>query len=217
MDYDRACEAVVPEKLGNLEDCVKDLAGYLEGQAIWGHPLTKENVIPPASIPSIAGQVFSSVYNPNIIWDEYSHRLGEAEVEAVHMCASLVGYDKEKTSGVFTWGGTGTIFYGIKMGLEKALPGSFAKGYSGQDVVVSSEVAHYAKLNALGWLGMGTDNLVSIPSDQDNSCAWKNWRKSFQGFWNKERKSRASSPPWEPPMPLAWTTSPISPGCGTNS
>ncbi len=37
--------------------------------------------------------------------------------------------------------------------------------------VVASASSHYAKLNAAGWLGLGTDNLVAIPSTRDNEMS----------------------------------------------
>ncbi|MBU2549371.1 MAG: aspartate aminotransferase family protein [Proteobacteria bacterium] len=169
LNYDRARRSIMPENMSTLDETVAELASYLEGLIIWGHPYTQENVIPPASIPSIVGQFFASIYNPNIIWDEYSHRLAEAELEVSSMCAALIGYDPDRSAGVFTWGGTGTIFYGVKLGLEKALPGSFTGGLREPAKVVSSEAGHYAKLSALGWLGLGTDNLTTVQTDGDNS------------------------------------------------
>lgn len=169
LDYTAARRAVMPETMSSLEEMIGQLSGYLEGLSVWGHPRAQENVVGPASIPSIMGQLFASIFNPNIIWDEYSHRLAQAEVEVSSMCAAMVGYDPAVSSGVFTFGGTGTVLYGVKVGLEKAIPGAFRKGIREDVRVVASEAGHYAKLNSLGWLGMGTDNLVSVPSDQDNS------------------------------------------------
>ncbi len=169
LDYEQARRMTIPENMSTLEEAVLQLADYLQGLFIWGHPRTQENVIPPASIPAIMGHLYASIYNPNIIWDEYSHRLGQAEVEVSSMCASLIGYDPAAAAGVFTFGGTGTVFYGVKLGLEKAQPGAFSEGVRENLKVVSSEAAHYAKLNALGWLGLGIKNLVTVPTDGDNS------------------------------------------------
>ena len=38
------------------------------------------------------------------------------------MTAELIGYDPAQAGGVFTFGGTGTMLYGVKIGLEKACP-----------------------------------------------------------------------------------------------
>lgn len=169
LDYDRARAATLDSGMRTVEEVIEELAGYLEGLTIWGHPRTQENVIPPATIPSIVGSLLAAAYNPNVIWDEYSRRIGEAEVEAAAIVAELVGYEPADSAGIFTWGGTGTIFYGVRLGVEKAAPGAFKRGIRGDLKVVASEVSHYAKLSALGWLGLGTDNLVTIPADADNA------------------------------------------------
>jgi len=169
LDYTEARTKKLSEKMCTLEDTIQTIADYMQGIVIWGHPHLHENVIPPTTIPSIVGQLFGSIYNPNIIWDEYSHKVSQAEVEISSMCASLIGYDQEKSAGIFTFGGTGTVLYGVKIGLEKALPGTFKQGVGEKPIIVSSEAGHYAKVSVSGWLGIGTDSIVSVPTDSDNS------------------------------------------------
>ncbi|MCP4119485.1 MAG: STAS domain-containing protein [Desulfobacteraceae bacterium] len=169
LDYDASRSRIVPDSISTLEDTIEDLSNYMQGHLIWGHPKTQDNVIPPATIASITGQLFGAIANANVIWDAYSQRFAEAEVEVSGMCASLLGYDPIQAAGVFTFGGTATIFYGIKMGIEKALPGTFRDGIRQDVKLICSDAAHYAKLNALGWLGLGTKNLMTVPTDNDNS------------------------------------------------
>jgi L-2,4-diaminobutyrate decarboxylase len=139
----------------------------------WGHPKVQKNIIPPATIASIVGQMFGSITNANLISDELSHRVAEAELEAISMCAKLIGYDQGQAGGFFTFGGTGTNLYAVKLGAEKALPGSFKEGIRQDAKVLCSDVAHYSNLTALGWLGLGTRNLVAVPSDRDNQMNLK--------------------------------------------
>jgi glutamate/tyrosine decarboxylase-like PLP-dependent enzyme len=148
---------------------VRETADYLEGHIIPGHPYTQQNVQPPPTIASIAGQLLASIHNPNTIWDAHCHRVAEAEIEATAATAELIGYDAAKAGGVFTFGGTGTILYGIKIAIEKALPGAMVKGVREPLKVIAADASHYAKLNVLGWLGIGTENLVTVPTDEDNS------------------------------------------------
>ena len=169
LDYNEARAKKLSEKMCTVEDTIETISDYMQGIVIWGHPHLQENVIPPTTIPSIVGQLFGSIYNPNIIWDEYSHKVSQAEVEISSMCASLIGYNQEKSAGIFTFGGTGTVLYGVKIGLEKALPGTFKNGVGEKPIIVSSETGHYAKVSVSGWLGIGTDNIVSVPTDSDNS------------------------------------------------
>jgi L-2,4-diaminobutyrate decarboxylase len=83
-----------------------------------------------------------------------------------------VGYDPQRSAGVFTFSGTGTILYGVKLGLEKYLGGrGMEEGIRDDLKIVSSAVSHYARLNVSAWLGLGMKNLVTIPSTRDNEMS----------------------------------------------
>ena len=167
-DFEAARNATLSVQMASVESVTSDLVSYLRGMTIFGHPRTQQNVIPPPTIPSLVGVLLSSLYNPNIAWDEYSRLVALAEVEAVGITANLIGYDPELASGVFTFGGTGTSLYGVKIGLEKACPQAVHRGVSEDVVVLVSETGHYCATNIAGWLGIGTDNLIAIPTTDEN-------------------------------------------------
>ena len=167
-NFEAARQTTLPDTMSSVEEVTADLVGYLRGMTIFGHPRTQQNVIPPPTIPSLIGVLIASLYNPNIAWDEYSRLVALAEVEAVGMLAKMVGYDSEKASGVFTFGGTGTTLYGVKIGLEKACPGTLENGTPEDAVVFVSDAGHYCATNIVGWLGIGTNNLVTIPTTDEN-------------------------------------------------
>jgi glutamate/tyrosine decarboxylase-like PLP-dependent enzyme len=169
VDYAAAQEQRLSEGMGKPEEVIAHVTGYLEGIPIWGHPDTQENVVPPTSIPSIVGMMGAAIYNPNVIWDAYSHRVAQAEVEAISMVAALVGYDPARAGGVFTFGGTGTNLYGVKLGLEKALPGTMQRGVRQDAAILCSDASHYSRLNVASWLGIGSENIVTVPTRRDNS------------------------------------------------
>ena len=167
-DFEKARHAALPAQPSSVEAVTSELVSYLRGLTIPGHPRTQQNVIPPPTIPSLIGVLLSSLHNPNIAWDEYSRLVALAEVEALGITAQLVGYDPEQASGAFTFGGTGTTLYGVKMGLEKACPQAMHSGVSEEVVTFVSDAGHYCASNVVGWLGMGTDNLVVIPTTAEN-------------------------------------------------
>jgi len=169
LDFKQAAAARLPEGSSTIEEVTADLVGYFEGLTIWGHPRTQQNVVPPPSISSLIAMLLTGLYNPNLAWDEYSHKVALAEVEAVAMSAALVGYDPMRASGIFTFGGTGTTLYGIKVGLEKAVPGAMKNGVGAGAVVFASDGSHYCRYNTAGWLGLGTKSLVTIPTDLRNA------------------------------------------------
>jgi glutamate/tyrosine decarboxylase-like PLP-dependent enzyme len=168
-DYEAAAAAVLPDQPRPLEEVIPQLVHFLDGMLITGHPRSQVNVIAHPSIASIIGVVLPSMYNPNLCSDESGRGFSEAEVRVASMVARLVGYDPARSGGLFTFGGTGTLLYGVKIGLEKALPGTRQQGYSGQAVILSSEHSHYACLNVAGWLGIGQDNVIRVATHADNS------------------------------------------------
>ena len=167
-DFEQARKTPLPAGMSSVEQVTSDLVGYLRGMTIFGHPQTQQNVVPPPTISSLIGVLLAALHNPNLAWDEYSRLVALAEAEAVGMTAQLVGYDPEQSGGVFTFGGTGTTLYGVKIGLEKACPQAMRKGRSEDAVVFVSDAGHYCAHNVAGWLGLGTENLVTIPTTDDN-------------------------------------------------
>lgn len=128
---------------------------------------------PPVTISSLIGVFLASLDSPNLAWDEYSHRVGFAEVEVVSMMAQLLGYDPERAGGMLTFGGTGTKLYGMKFGLKKSLPGSMEHGIREDPVMLSSDSSHYCRYNIAGWLGLGSHNLITIPTTIHNEIDLK--------------------------------------------
>jgi glutamate/tyrosine decarboxylase-like PLP-dependent enzyme len=181
-DYAETRQAQLPAELSSVEAVTRELVGYLEGMTIFGHPRTQQNVVPPTSIPSLIGGLLAALYNPNLVWDEYSRRVALAEVEAAAISARLVGYDPERAAGVFTFGGTGTTLYGVKIGLEKACPGTMTHGLTAGGrgsrraagvnadgaVLFASDASHYCRANVAGWLGLGTNNQVIVRTNERN-------------------------------------------------
>ena len=167
-DFEEARQAALPETMSSIEDVTTDLVGYLRGMTIFGHPRTQQNVVAPPTIPSLIGVLLASLYNPNLAWDEYSRLVALAEVEVIGMVSKMIGYNPETSGGAFTFGGTGTTFYGVKLGLEKADPGTVENGTSEDVVVFVSDTGHYCATNIVGWLGIGTKNLITIPTTFEN-------------------------------------------------
>jgi L-2,4-diaminobutyrate decarboxylase len=163
-DYAAGRQRRLPERSSSLEEVTTQLVRYLEGMTIFGHPRTQQNVVAQPSIASLIGVLLAALYNPNLAWEEYSHRVALAEVETIAMLAQLLGYDPAQAAGVFTFGGTGTVLYGVKIGLEKACPHTMTEGISEKAVVFASEASHYCRFNVAGWLGLGINQLVTIPA-----------------------------------------------------
>ncbi|MSR57000.1 MAG: aspartate aminotransferase family protein [Planctomycetaceae bacterium] len=168
LDYEAARACRIADDPQPLEQVTARLVEHLSGLFIAGHPRTQMNVVPAPTIASIIGGLLPSIYNPNLVSDESARRIAVAEVEVAAIAAALVGYDPQQSAGVFTFGGTGTTLYGVKIGLEKCCPGAMRSGIPASARVVCSERAHYACRTVTGWLGLGFDHLVEVPSDENN-------------------------------------------------
>jgi L-2,4-diaminobutyrate decarboxylase len=168
LDYAAAKKSRMDQGSRTLEAVTKDLVEHLSGMFIFGHPRAQINVVPAPTIASIIGGMLPSIYNPNLVSEESSRKVALAEVEVIAMTADLLGYDSAEAGGVFTFGGTGTTLYGVKLGLEKACPDSFRLGVREPAYILCSERAHYAALSVAGWLGIGTDQVIQIPTTAEN-------------------------------------------------
>lgn len=169
LDYDSAMQSTMADLPESLEAVTSQLVEYLSGLFIWGHPRSQINVVPSPTIPSIIGGMLPSIYNPNLVSDESARKIAVAEIEAIAMTANLLGYDAARSGGVFTFGGTGTLLYAVKIGLEKACPGTQRTGVSERAVILCSDHAHYACTTVANWLGLGEDNVIRIPTTEDNA------------------------------------------------
>ena len=168
LDYDAAGQAALAEEGRSVEAVAQMLVDRLEGLPIWGHPRTQINVVPPASIPSIVGALLPAIYNPNLVSDETSFGVAVTEAEVAAMTARLVGYDADRSAGVFTFGGTGTTLYGARLGIEKAFPDAMDHGVRADGAILASAQSHYCRLNVAGWLGLGEKNVVEAPTHLTN-------------------------------------------------
>ncbi len=168
LDYDAARESRIDDAPRTLEDVTALLVKHLSGMFIWGHPKAQINVVPFPTIPSVIGGLLPSIYNPNLVSEESSRQVAVAEVEVSAMTAALMGYDPQQAAGLFTFGGTGTMLYGAKLGIEKACPGTRQSGIAAPAVILCSERAHYACLAIANWLGIGQDNVIQVPCGNDN-------------------------------------------------
>ncbi len=168
LDYDAARRARIADDPATLEDVSRELVDRLSGMFIWSHPRSQINVVVSPTIPSIIGNLLPSIYNPNLCSDDTGRKVAVAEVEVISMTADLIGYDTEQSGGVFTFGGTGALLYGIKIGLEKACPQVGKTGLRSKAVVICSQAAHYACVTVANWLGIGEDNVRRIPTSVDS-------------------------------------------------
>lgn len=155
---------------GNLRDARDAIFPYYWGTDGWQSALHLENVKGPPNTASLIGSIAALIKNPNLCVDTYCQRSNELEVKSIMALANLIFYHTSAPWGTFTIGGTISNLYAGKIGIERAFPGTMQTGLNGKRVAgVVSAAGHYSNATVAGWLGMGTDNLIAIPTDSSMS------------------------------------------------
>jgi len=155
--------------MSSEDDVIESVVKLYDGVGLWGHPQIQVNVVPPPTAISIAAAALAARYNENSIWDRYGMSAAQSEVIAIGMLADLIGFDKTKAGGIFTFGGTGCNLYAARIGIEKSDPDAKHTGIRDRIHFFCSDVSHYSIKSSAIWTGVGLNNIKIIPSDDDNS------------------------------------------------
>ena len=166
---DKYCTILEKENLeqkGKSPDEVyKSLAYYSQGILKWNHSGALINVNPPVTLPSVVAAGYTSLYNCNGAQDMSCGYLLTTELAVIKMICQLAGLDEKKSGGIFTFGGKSTNLHALKHGLQRAFPDSVDKGVDGSVVTFSSKQGHPCHSEVCGWLGIGKEHCIRIPTD----------------------------------------------------
>lgn len=139
---------------------------FLAGAVNWRSPAVQYNLGAAVNVAASAMYAVALDTNVYLINDGLAGNVVAAEGAVSHILAQLTGVPTDQAYGLFTFGGTGTMAYGIKAGIRKCAPESVRCGTPGDVRVVITEDAHFSHAAAADWLGVGADQLVVIPADQ---------------------------------------------------
>lgn len=167
--YPEVKNGKIPQHSSSLDDVVKDCVKLFNGMPDVSKPLTMSNVWPQPNNASIIASMLPLIFAPNIIEGEYAWNVHKAELESGGMLADLFGWEPTKAGAVYTYGGSGCWFYGLKYAITRVLPESREKGVRTDGKVLVSAQAHYCRQNATDWSGLGMDNVVVIPTDPETN------------------------------------------------
>lgn len=157
-------DMTLPEKGRSIEELRGDLKNYLEHARNTLHP-TFANQLYAAPLPiSLVGDVVASLGNSTMATYEAAPIATLIERALIHNLGKRVGW--ERTEGVMVTGGSNANFAGLLLARNTRFPETrrFGNGNTRFSVFVSDE-AHYSFFKALNQLGIGTDNLIPVPSD----------------------------------------------------
>ena len=168
-DYSQCKKIQLGEHMKPLPEVIKELVDFFNGMPNWNHPQTMCNVVPPPNTASIIGSTLCQVFSPNILEGEYSWNIAKTEIESGAMLSQLIGWDPQTSGGIYTFGGTGCYFYGIKLALTSVLGmESRYKGIREEGQILVSQSGHFVKQTCSDWIGLGMNNIREIPVDEHN-------------------------------------------------
>jgi len=175
-------------KIKNPKEVINQLHNDLGGAVKANSPFMVKNIIPLPSFVSLSSYLASSLLMANAVTGEDSGRILNCEKNVSHFMSNLIGLNKKKSAGFFTWGGTATNFYALKIGLSKVEPSHGKTGLSGGVVAIESWPAHYSHKTAMNWLGLGEENLVKVKSNQDQTTNLKDLYEKIESCIKQNKK-----------------------------
>jgi L-2,4-diaminobutyrate decarboxylase len=155
----------VPRTGHPLEEVVRRLAEDVVPNANWlTHPRYLGHQVSAPLPATIWTEAIIASLNNSLAVEEMSPAATAIEHRVIGWLAELVGYD-DRAGGAFTSGGTEATFTALLAARAAVCPSAWEEGLEARSfVVMAGEHAHYSVGRAVAQLGLGTRNLVSIPS-----------------------------------------------------
>ncbi|MEM4605467.1 MAG: pyridoxal-dependent decarboxylase [Candidatus Pacearchaeota archaeon] len=161
FSYNKEKPSLIEEDPKDLMDTFSGLQYYFDHCLNWRSVRTQFNVTPPPSLISISSQVLVDMVNPTLATEIGCGNLLQLEKEITRFISHLVGWNDKESIGIFTFGGTGTNLYGMKIGLNKSQPSISLEGV--KDVVfIDNDQTHSCHRTACDWLGVGINNDIIL-------------------------------------------------------
>lgn len=142
------------------EEVMGLLSKYFGDCVNWKSPRTMFNVTPPVIGGTIASSAISGYLNQTLVSDMACGGFAKLEMDVIRIISNLVGWD-DQSSGIFTFGGTATNMYGVKIGLNKADRDISQNGVQ-NIITIDSDQAHSSHKTITDWLGIGLRNNVIL-------------------------------------------------------
>lgn len=129
------------------------------------HPRAMGHQVAPPLPAAIWSESLIAALNQSVAVFEMSPIGTTIERRVIRWMCDLVGFGPS-AAGTMTTGGTEATFTALLAARAAALPNAWEKGVGpNPPVLVCSEHAHYAITRPAGELGLGVDNVVTVPSD----------------------------------------------------
>jgi len=171
-------EGLLEEGLATDEGFKTFLQTFLDGATRLHHPAYVAHQIAIPHYASALADLISGILNNGMSVYEMGPTAGAIEVAVIDWMLDKVGWQPTGRNGtrlpaagsfpgggVLTHGGSLANLTALLAARAAAAPGAWQGGTSGDLVVLAPATAHYSMARAVATMGMGTDALVEVPSD----------------------------------------------------
>lgn len=169
----------IPSKAGDSIQISKEITKDLYiGVPRWTSPQLAYNVgtsVNQAAAAAYALALQQNVYNIN---DGLAGNTLVAEESVAGILSRLAKIEGE-SHGIFTFGGTATNLYGMKIGIKKAKPNSSRLGVGNAMKIFVTEDAHFSHTTCAEWLGIGSDNIITMKTDENGFTDLENMKRQL--------------------------------------
>jgi len=148
-----------------LNDVVNDL---FNGVPRWRSPNIAYNICAPPNMAATAIYALALDENIHNVNNGLSGNTLVAEQAVIKILAELANIET-KPYGLFTFGGTSTNLYAMKIGIRKCSPEATFSGLDGKVKVLLTEDCHFSHASNADWLGIGLDNALTIKANKDRT------------------------------------------------
>jgi L-2,4-diaminobutyrate decarboxylase len=164
-ELERLFDEPIPRSGKPLAEVVSRLAEEVVPNANWlTHPRYLGHQVSAPLPAAVWTEAIIGSLNNSLAVEEMSPAGTAIEHRVIRWLTELAGY-QSGAGGVFTSGGTEATFTALLAARAAACPSAWEEGINPDAfTVMAGEHAHYSVSRAVAQLGLGTRNLVSIPS-----------------------------------------------------
>jgi len=172
VDLQSVLNEQLPIEPASLQDICNEIDNALVPHAVkTSHPLFLGYVTPPSLDICVLGDAITAILNQNVSFDDLSPTGTAIEQTVIRWLAEIVGYGPH-AGGIMLSGGSMANLYALALGRRATIgPSVVASGnyaHPRRQRVYCSEHSHRSVHKAASILGVGVDNVVTVPTDKDH-------------------------------------------------
>ncbi len=145
----------------------KSVKRFFDEVPNWRNPQLQYNICSPVNTTSEALMSLAQEYNIHNINNDFSGNCLDAEKIISNMMADLVNVNRNKVKALFSFGGTASNMYAMKLALNKSVPNVGKIGIPSNVYIFITSDSHFSHKTIGDWMGIGTDHLITIKGDDE--------------------------------------------------